>query len=560
MKNRTVLTMKQCLWPLLLLVLLFASPAVAATDGLATVAGLPAEEALRLGEAMYLKGVLPSDKPIKAVVQGDIEVTGRMSTCANCHRRSGLGSLEGGVLTLPTNGAKLYAPLLRQQDIPGPGMNRVLFKHPRPAYTDESLAHALLYGMDPTGRKLSETMPRYLLDDDATRIMVSYLKNLSSKFSPGVSADEIRFATVLTEDVSPGDRDAMLLPLSAFVREEWNARLSDLAKVAGKKFRKVALDVWELKGPPGTWGNQLAALYKQKPVFALLGGIAPGQWAPIHEFCEQNEIPCIFPFTDLPVVSGTDWYTLYFSKGYYQEGEAAAKYLTRVFDLPPGKRVVQVYRDNAEGAALARGFADTWKKLGNASVTNRTVSAHEKTGRDFWKDLSAAHPNAIMLIWLGPADLAGVESLAEAGNRPSTLFVSSTMLAGALTAIPDKVRDVTFITYPIRLPDDGEYPRSIVTLWMKFKNIPITNMTISSKTYFLTRMLSYALSDMGEDFYRDFFLDMLDNGKDQANSSVLHPMLSFGPGQRYASKGCYVVTFTKGDKPKVVRQSDWIIY
>lgn len=551
---------KQFICSFLLLLSFFASPVVAA-DGQAGVTGLPAEEALRLGEAMYLQGVLPSGQPIKAVVQGDIEVTGKMTTCANCHRRSGLGSLEGGVLTPPTNGARLYAPLLSQQDIPGPGMNRVLFKNPRPAYTDESLADALLHGIDPTGRKLSETMPRYLLDEDATKIMVSYLKRLSSQFSPGVTGNEIRFATVLAEDVSPGDRDAMLLPLMAYIREEWNARLPGLVKVSGgKKLRKASLDVWELKGPPGTWGNQLEAFYKQKPVFAILGGMVPGKWAPVHEFCEKNRIPCIFPFTDLPEISGTDWYTLYFSKGFYQEGETAAKYLSRVFTLPPDKQVVQVFRDNDEGSALARGFAETWKKLGNASLTNRTVAATEKTGGDFWKDLSAAYPNAVMLIWLDPPDLAGIESLADSAKKPSTLFVSSTMLAGALTSLPDKIRDFTFITYPTRLPDDGEYPRSIVTLWLKFKKIPLANMTISSKTYFLTRMLSTALGVMGGDLYRDYFLDILDDGKDQTNSSVTYPKLSFGPGQRYASKGCYVVTLTKGANAKVVRQSDWVIY
>ena len=571
MSYRMALKTVQLMWPVLLLLVLVGSP-VAAADSQATVAGLPAEEALRLGEAMYLKGVLPSGKPMKAMVQGDIELTGGMSTCSNCHRRSGLGSVEGGVLTPPTNGAKLYAPLLGQQDIPGSVMKRSMYSNPpRPAYTGESLANALRYGTGPTGRKLNETMPRYLLDEEATQIMAFYLKNLSSEISPGVTKEEIRFATILTEDVSSADRDAMVLPLTAYLRDEWNARLSVLGsqwnarwygstKAGEKTYRKASLDVWELKGPPGTWSHQLQAFYEAKPVFAVLGGIAPGKWTPIHEFCEKNKIPCIFPVTDLPVVSDGDWYTVYFSKGLYQEGETAAKYLSRVFDLPADKQVVQVFRDNERATALAQGFADTWKKLGNASLANRVVSAAEKTGGVFWKDLAATYPNAVMLVWLGPADLAGMEALTKSGDKPPTLFVSATMLGGELTTLPEKIREFTFITYPARLPQDQEYTRSIVTNWMKSKKIPITNLNISAKAYFATRVLSKALLDMGVDFYRDFFLDMLDDGIDQPNSSLTYPMLTFGPGQRYASKGCYVVSLTKGDNPKVVRQSDWVLY
>jgi len=85
-------------------------------------------------------------------------------------------------------------------------------------------------------------------------------------------------------------------------------------------------------------------------------------------------------------------------------------------------------------------------------------------------------------------------------------------------------------------------------------------MTISSQSYFLTRLLYNVLLNMGADFYRDFFLELLENESDQINSSVVYPLLTFGPGQRYASKGCYVVTITKGQNPQVVRQSDWIIY
>ena len=540
-----------------------------------TVAGLPAAEALRLGEAMYLKGVLPSGRPMRAVVQGDIEMTGDMTTCSSCHMKSGMGSMEGGILTPPTSGSKLYAPLARQQDIPGPLMNRSMFKNPpRPAYSDASLANALLYGVDPTGRRLRETMPRYRLSEEETEILVFYLKRLSTQLSPGVDAESVRFATIVTDRVSAPDRDAMLLPLKAFLQEEWNDRLLVLgsqwnsrwygpdAVKAGNapKLRKAVLDTWELKGPESTWGGQLEALYQKQPVFALLGGISPGSWDAVHRFSERNRIPALFPITGLPALSRTDWYTLYFSKGLHQEGETAAKYLSRVFELPQDKKVVQVFRDGETGRALARGFAETWRQLGKAALSERKVPQGEKVGPSFWKKLSADHPNASLVLWLAPEDLSGVGELSGAPARPSTLFFSATLLGAALDTLPDQLREFSFITYPNRLPGDDAYSRSLVTAWMKMKKIPETNLAISSDVYFFTRLLSRTLLDMGSDLHRDFLLDLLDGAPDQANSSLRYPRLSFGPGQRYASKGCYVVTLTRGENPKPVKKSDWVIY
>lgn len=545
----------------LLLLFVLAGSAPVALGAAKQVTGLSTEGALRLGEAMYLKGVLPSGKPMKALVQGDIVVTGKMITCANCHMRSGLGSFEGTVLTLPTNGAKLFSPLLSGQDLPGTGMTRGQLKYPRPAYTDESLARVLTSGIDSAGKMLSLTMPRYILDEAETEIMVFYLRHLSSEHSPGVSGETMRFATIVTEGVRPEDRRAMLDPLASFVRDEWNANLPVLAQLQrDKAYRTLSLDVWELKGLPDTWKGQLEDLYRQRPVFGLLGGLSSGTWKPVHEFCESNRVPCVFPITETPEISGTDWYTLYFSKGYYQEGEAAAKYLARVFDLPPDREILQVLRENGQGKALSQGFTETWKRLGKAAMKTRTLSPGDKAGREFWKELSASYRNAVMLLWLAPGDLDGMETLAEIAERPSMVFVSSTMLDGKLSSLPDSVRDFIFITYPNRLPDQSAYVSSIVDQWLRAKKLSTANLTVSSKVYFLTRMLARVLTDMRGNLYRDYFLDLFDVLEDQTGISATYPRLSFGPGQRYASKGCYIVTLTKGPQPKIIRQSDWIIY
>jgi hypothetical protein len=557
-----------------LLFLLFVSCTATialAAEGKKQVGGLSPEAALRAGERLYRTGVLPSGKPVAAIIRGNKRITGELTSCSNCHTRSGLGAMVEEMLVPPISGPMLYASLKYQQQIPGPIEHRTMFRNTRPAYTDKTLASALLRGVDPSGRPLSPFMPRYLMNANEVAIVTHYLKNLSAKHSPGVAEKEIRFGVIVSEMVSQKERDALLQPLEAYFREDWNRRVVEMQakrstrwsggdKPVGPQFRKVVLDIWELKGDPEGWRSQLDAYNSSQPVFALLGGLVPGGWEPVHRFCEDNRIPCILPQTELPVFSSSDWYTLYFSKGFYQEGAAAARYLAKSSGSPAGIPVIQVFRENAEGNALARGFAAERKKTGGGPVVQRIVAPAEKTDQAFWKKLAADHPGAVLLVWLGAADLAGIEALLEPETKktPSRLLVSATLLDSSWQSIPDSLRDRTYLTYPNRLPEDSRYPREIFTSWMKMKKLPVLDEEISSKVYLMTRLLALTLVDLGTEYYRDFFMDLLDIGKDQTSTSLAYPLLRFAPGQRYVSGTCYVVTLTKGANPRVVKQGEWV--
>jgi len=148
--------------------------------------------------------------------------------------------------------------------------------------------------------------------------------------------------------------------------------------------------------------------------------------------------------------------------------------------------------------------------------------------------------------------------LADSGSKP--LFFSSTLLAGDYKTVPDAIRDFSFIAHPTRIPGTEEYSKMLLNNWMQFKKLPVNNLKIASQVFLLRNVFSEAMYSTAGEFYREFFLDNLDQSRDQIQTSITYPMLSFGPGQRYASKGCYIVTLTKGANPKIVQQSEWVVY
>lgn len=506
-------------------------------------------EMLRLGERMYREGILPSGKPMMAIVKGDVPMDGSEFTCTSCHQRSGLGSVEGSVSTPATTGRILYKPLERLFN--GVRQNPKYSQAPplRPAYTDKSLAEALRSGIDPSGREFGPVMPRYRLTDEDLSILTYYLKSLSSDFSPGVSDTAIRFAVVVTDDVPAQDRDALIGPLERAVTYKNRMALGVDARSSKSRrmlesmlpskelaYRTIELEKWSLKGPPGTWRSQLEEYNRTKPAFALLGGITGGDWKPVHEFCEENRIPCLFPATDYPVVSEHDWYTLYLSKGLQQEGEAAARYLHTLDGPSKPTAILQVVRKSREGEALATGFGRAWTVLGRPAPRTVTL-AH---GESLAKALASlpTEKGVTLVLWDGPESLNELDR-----HRFDRVVLSSGYLGKALLSIPEGLRDRASITYPYKLNSQGPGDDHL--------------RQISGRAQLSAQLMAQALMDMRGEYYRDRFLDAIGMMPDQDHPVFEH--LSFGPGQRYVSKGCYIVQLSKGANPVLVQKSPWVI-
>ena len=315
--------------------------------------------------------------------------------------------------------------------------------------------------------------------------------------------------------------------------------------------------VWQLKGAPETWPRQLEAYLAKEPVFALLGGITYGEWKPVHTFCENHQLPCLFPITDLPVIAEGDWYTQYFSKGYYQEGQAAARYLHSLKDPAPAARILQIVQAGPEGRDLAAGFREAWQEQGRGAVNEIRLKPGEELSATALQTLLQQEQPSTILLWTRAGALAALAGLAGQPDRPGAVFLSSRLLGAELLAIPEKARAFTWITYPYREPKDeakaSRFANSLLAGLPKHK--PETR--ISTRTYSLLEVFRFALTDMDRNLYRDNLLDRLGMQRDFLLPDYLR--LSFGVGQRYAAKGCFIMQLGSGPQPQLIRKSEWVI-
>ena len=152
------------------------------------------------GRQIYEKGVLPNGELLTGLGENDFKLVGQEAACANCHRPSGMGGVEGKTFMPPISANFLFYPEKHVFAVTNPShpMGITVKDH---SYTDSTLANVISTGVNSQGRRVNMTMPRYPLDDQSMKSLVAYLHQLSLTSSSGVVPGELHFATVFTPEV-----------------------------------------------------------------------------------------------------------------------------------------------------------------------------------------------------------------------------------------------------------------------------------------------------------------------------------------------------------------------
>lgn len=551
---------------------------------------------LEQGRRIFQEGILPSGAPLTGVRFGNATVSGALSACVNCHRRSGMGSVEGDIQMPPVNGKFLFAQpedkaLATMDPRTGKRMNQA-----HDPYNDESLANAIRHGVNNSGREMNVMMPRYALGDPEMKALIAYLRQLSEQWSPGATAETIYFATVITPDVEPERRKVLLdMMRAAFAQKNGSTaarnqpggrrRMVSAAEFVLGTQRNWQLEVWNLQGPPETWAGQLRDYYRRQPVFAVVSGLSNTTWEPVHDFCEREQVPCWFPSVDLPPVSAQAFYPVYFSRGVALEAEVLAKHLLANEGQRP-QRLVQIYRDDYMGRGAAQALRHALTGSGIA-VEDRVL---QDAGPEALRQaLSGINAKDNLMFWLRPADLAALDKVAPA----TAAYFSARLAGGEHAPFPAAWKDSARLVYPYELPEKRAANLAYFHQWLKLRNLTLVDEPLQSEIYFAMNFLTDTLAEMLDNLYRDYLLERAENmisrreggkAEDEVRArdavilrgrgaelalarniqgknagTTIYPRLSLGSSQRFASKGGYITHFAGIEGGQLVAESGWIV-
>lgn len=559
----------------------------------------PSAAELESGRRIYQEGVLPSGEPLRGVRMAGSVVSGAEAACVNCHRRSGMGGVEGDVQVSPVNGKFLFVPsgdkaFATMDPRVGKRMNQA-----HAPYNDESLDTAIRRGINNSGREMSAVMPRYTLDEPEMKALTAYLGQLSAQWSPGVTAETIRFATVIAPDVEP-ERRKVLIDMMRTAFNQKNGSTVTASNPRGRRHmtsaaefvlgteRKWELDVWELQGPPESWGGQLDEHYRQQPVFALVSGVSNSTWQPVHDFCEREHVPCWFPSVDLPPATQA-FYPVYFSRGVALEAGVLARYLTDKGHQRP-QRLTQIYRDDIVGRGAASAMTQALAGSGIA-VEDRVLS--DGSPEAVRNAMAGIGPKGNVMLWLRPSDMRALEKV----QPPAGAYLSAALSTGEHGPIPAAWKERARLVYPYELPDKRQTNLAYFHQWIEMRKLALVDEPLQSEVFFALNFLTDTVAEMLDNLYRDYLMERAETmiskyeggkAEEQARArdalrsaarslaapqpgmnevaqsgsrsgTTIYPRLSLGPTQRFASKGGYIVRFASPSSVVLVAESGWIV-
>jgi hypothetical protein len=509
----------------------------------------------RSGERFYRQGLRSDGTSVAARVQGDLEVRSADMPCANCHRRSGWGTAEGPVGVPPVVGSVLFAP--RARGSAEMGMLTTAGAGTRPAYTDATLLAAVRDGVDPSGRPLSPTMPRYAVTADDVTALAQHLASLSRTPPPGVAATTIHFATIVGSEVDETQRASMLAVLKRYVtHKNAGTRAEGRRRDRGPwdmrqhydTYRDWVLHEWLLEGPSSTWPAQIDAHYARQAVFALVGGIAAADWTPVHRFCERHGVPCILPnVTLVPDTAADDsFYSMYFSQGVALEAHALARHVS----LAGGGTLMQLSRCATPGAAAAA-LAKTLLAGDRVAARSTCIPDGRPISASLWRELVTSGTESLVL-WLGAGDVATLAALGDTLPLPTGMtrvYVSSTLLGDDRSPPPGALVDRALLLQPYVLPDEFDRHAWRALAWLKTNGIEAGDRRIAVNTLFAATLVAEALTHPRTLESRDYFIERLEHMASRSPMPSSYPAMQLGPGRRFASTTCEVLKWHSPKEP-----------
>ena len=334
--------------------------------------------------------------------------------------------------------------------------------------------------MDPDGHPLVAPMPRYALDDASVSALAAYLRTLSATPAPGVEADTLHVATIVTPDVPPERAEKVLDVVRTWVAS---------APVLSKTWK---LHVWRLSGPPEQWEQELDAFYGTQPVFAVVSGVGADKWSPVQRFCEANHVPCVLPSVEVAPEGGAPYYSVYFSPGVVLEARVLASYLTEhAAESAAAGQIVQVYGD-----AVGADAADALAAALGATAGTTTKRRFRLTAPAAVLDGMKPHDN--LVLWLRPDEIEQLVAMRPEGPGVAQVYLSTLLAAPEDLSLPPAWKPrVRYVSLFDDLGVQGEIARIRLAQWLDDAGLEHSgSLRLQADAYGACYLFTTALSEI----------------------------------------------------------------
>ena len=91
------------------------------------------------------------------------------------------------------------------------------------------------------------------------------------------------------------------------------------------------------------------------------------------------------------------------------------------------------------------------------------------------------------------------------------------------------------------------------------RQVPIVSERIQVDTYLVCGLVADTLNHMVDTFVRDYLVERVEGMLEHRAITGYYPRLALAPGQRFASKGGYVVRFSGAEGDRVMPEGEWIV-
>lgn len=106
---------------------------------------------------------------------------------------------------------------------------------------------------------------------------------------------------------------------------------------------------------------------------------------------------------------------------------------------------------------------------------------------------------------------------------------------------------------------NGVEPFAYPLMWFKTQHVPVVAERIQVDTYIACQVLSEAVGHSFGDLVPDYLIEQIENMVSLKLIDGYYPRLGLAPGQRFASKGGYVVKLAPVAGGTVIADTGWVV-